>query len=243
MGKMNPRHALFPFAKPWGDLRMYYYLFLIGALALGIGCTPDNQSPSTEIEPAALSGTMLLGPDNQPLAIVRKSPADVFQLGIAIPIDTWNLEANSIKKRLTLVNSSESEFYVVLTNMSNKNQLICEDWCSWGYFDLYFEILDNYGDVVHKISKVDMAWDEDQFDYSIVEPGENYVRKVVMNDETWKMPKAADLPEGAYEHVQERWRSERESLTFRMRAVYSAGGSEIRSKIDVYEFRYPGTNW
>ena len=60
-----------------------------------------------------------------------------LEVSIAIP------ERNG--KRVLEYSSRNPHFHVVVTNTSDKPQRLWREWCSWGYYCLYFELSDGKG--------------------------------------------------------------------------------------------------
>ncbi len=102
-------------------------------------------------------------PENKPPApkLVEKraqKPAKKppFSIDVAIPLrnKSSRIRINSNSKS---INNIRSHFNVVLTNNTDKPIKLWQEWCSWGYYNLSFEIIDATGKK-HTLTKGDMVW-------------------------------------------------------------------------------------
>ncbi len=103
----------------------------------------------------------------------------------------------------------DGEFHVVITNEGAAPVALWREWCSWGYFNLTFEIVDESGAPVATINKHMRAWTKNYPDWMRIEEGDHAIRTVKLFDsETWD--NAALFDENGEPHK-----------TLRMRAVFS----------------------
>lgn len=78
-----------------------------------------------------------------------------------------------------------SPFQVVVTNMSDTKQKLWKEWCSWGYFNISFEVVLKDGTKC-RITKKMRAWTRNGPDYLIVEPQNHFVYNVRFADDIWQ---------------------------------------------------------
>jgi hypothetical protein len=145
--------------------------------------------------------------DNQPA-----EPAQMATLAVRI-VPTSNREKGG--RAIELYRSSQ-HFYVVVTNVSGESIRLWKEWCSWGYFNLSFQVTDEAGRSV-EVRKQDRAWTKNFPDWEIIPPGGHHVREVTFDPTIWE---GSPLPE-ANRH-----------RAVRMRAIY-----EIRPEGATKEHR------
>ena len=84
------------------------------------------------------------------------------------------------------------DFYVVLTNVSNKSQMAWETWISWGYQTISFELTASSGSKI-VISKRQQDFTVNGPSTFLIPPGEHQIYAVKLDD-TWEarpiVPKA-----------------------------------------------------
>jgi hypothetical protein len=95
-------------------------------------------------------------------------------------------------------------FYVVVTNASGELIRLWKEWCSWGYFNLSFEVTDEKGRSV-AVKKLDRDWTRNFPSWDIIPPGGHQVREVGFDPTTWEN---SPMPEAG------------RSRAVRMRAIY-----------------------
>ncbi len=83
---------------------------------------------------------------------------------------------------------------VVVTNTSKQPVRIWRDWCSWGYFQLSFEVKDDAGHT-WTISRKEREFWKNYPDYWTLAPGEPLVLNVTLSSDIWETSggKLADL--------------------------------------------------
>jgi len=75
-------------------------------------------------------------------------------------------------------------FHVIITNSSDKPLRLWKEWCSWGYYNLYFEATDKDGKKSH-VKKMPRGWTKNFPDWITVFPGDHKVFEVTF-DATWR---------------------------------------------------------
>lgn len=89
-------------------------------------------------------------------------------------------------QRTLSVGDSAAEFHVVLTNVSAAPIRLWKEWCSWGYFNLSFE-LQLGDDKPVPIVKLERGWDKNYPDAVEIPPGEHLVLPVRLRGDEWKL--------------------------------------------------------
>ena len=88
------------------------------------------------------------------------------------------------------------DFYVLLSNVSKQPQTVWEDWNSWGYYAISFELTTNDGKK-YVLSKRQADFTRNFPSTVIIEPAEHVVYPIHL-DEWWEtrplLPKTAELP-------------------------------------------------
>jgi hypothetical protein len=77
-----------------------------------------------------------------------------------------------------------NNFYVLLTNVSNKPVRVWQEWCSWGYYNLQFEIVEKNG-TKHLVTKKPTGWTRNFPDYVELTPNESVVWGVGLWPSDW----------------------------------------------------------
>jgi hypothetical protein len=78
-----------------------------------------------------------------------------------------------------------NNFYVLLTNVSGKPVRVWQEWCSWGYYSLQFEVFDRDGRE-HLLKKKPTGFLANFEDYVELQPGGSVVWKVDLEPSVWK---------------------------------------------------------
>ncbi|EEF57018.1 hypothetical protein [Pedosphaera parvula] len=76
-------------------------------------------------------------------------------------------------------------FYVVVSNVSDRPQRVYEDWNSWGYFSLSFEVRTAQGKVV-KITRSERDWSKNFASTYTIPAGGHYVLPVQWSTNEWQ---------------------------------------------------------
>ena len=63
-----------------------------------------------------------------------------------------------------------------------------EEWNSWGYFNLTFQLFDTNGTSISEIQKIPIAWTMNFPCYLELNPKQLHVIDVHLNPKTWKVP-------------------------------------------------------
>jgi hypothetical protein len=82
---------------------------------------------------------------------------------------------------------SSEHFYVVVTNVSGEPIRLWKEWCSWGYFNLSFQVTDDAGRSV-EVRKQNRDWTKNYPDMMIIPTGEHHVREINFDPTTWENP-------------------------------------------------------
>ena len=82
----------------------------------------------------------------------------------------------------------KSDFHVVLTNQSDSDIRLWEEWNSWGFNNLTFEVLDDKGKSVGTIKKMSHNWTVNGPSYVELAPNQHHVIDVNLNCFKWDVP-------------------------------------------------------
>ena len=82
------------------------------------------------------------------------------------------------------------EFYVVIRNTSSTPMKVWKEWCSWGWYNMSFQIERAKGKSF-KITKGRHIWTWNFPDSAIILPHESFVWPVTFNDD-WDLPAGFD---------------------------------------------------
>jgi len=82
----------------------------------------------------------------------------------------------------------KSHFHVVITNQSDRNIRLWEEWNSWGYFNLTFEIYDTNGESIGTIKKSSTIWSRNFPSWLELAPKQHHVINVYLNPSDWEIP-------------------------------------------------------
>jgi hypothetical protein len=85
-------------------------------------------------------------------------------------------------------------FSVILTNVSQAPIRLWQDWCSWGYFNLSFEIADQNGNHV-TISRKMKEWEKNFPDWMTIAAGDQMVIDVAFDPAIWRNLPASESGE------------------------------------------------
>jgi hypothetical protein len=181
--------------------------------------TPENKNTSSKKEgiinlPDDTSGQGLS------LTIVPSSYAQrmLFESDKNETLDTAVLLSNE---------GNTENFYVLLTNTSDSSIKIWQDWNSWGYFGLSFEI--TYQDGTKEIMEQNaMGWNKNFPSYDVLAPLGHHIFEVNFNDTTFRSA-IRPINDGY------RWKTtlrKKEAPTIcKLKAIYKIGEDEM-SKMD-----------
>jgi len=150
--------------------------------------------------------------DAAPAPPVKPDKAGL-KVAIAVPIHHGT--------RSIFLGEKAGSFYVVVTNTSNAPIKLWRDWCSWGYYNLFFEI-DQDGKAM-PIRKVERDWRKNFPDWQELKPGDPYVIPVSFDPAVWKL---GELKGGAGKPRE-----------VRMRAVFQIEGDEDAQKAGIWTGR------
>ena len=148
------------------------FLILCFVIVFTTGCKTQKEPTSSKAEPS-----------------VQKFP---FSLSV-VPETSYGERFGS---SITMAHDNLRAFYVVLTNVSSEPQAVWEDWNSWGYQTVSFELttVDRKKFLVSRQQEVFTVNSPSTF---LLEPGEHQVYAIRL-DKEWEtrpaLPKANETP-------------------------------------------------
>ena len=118
--------------------------------------------------------------DKNPTVAMNQAKVDSErkELSISIAIPKHGGDRNII------YSSTSDHFSVVITNTSNQPQKVWKEWCSWGYFSLWFEV-EEEGGRKYEVHKKGRAWFRNYPDTWTIAPCENLVIDVYFGSNDW----------------------------------------------------------
>lgn len=105
-------------------------------------------------------------------------PGDPVSVGFAVP---------SSRGKHTVVLRGDGAFHVVVENTSSQPVNLWREWCSWGWYNLSFEIIDDAGNATPLRKKM-RAWTKNYPDSCTVAPGSYFVYTVDFDPKIWEKP-------------------------------------------------------
>jgi hypothetical protein len=132
-------------------------------------------------------GLMVTRCSAQQLASMRESSAETADNAGNSEAAQWSVKIvpySYYDESGPLINF-HSPFQVVVTNMSDTKQKLWKEWCSWGYFNISFEVALTDGTKC-RITKKMRDWTRNGPDYLIVEPRNHFVYNVRFADDIWQ---------------------------------------------------------
>jgi hypothetical protein len=108
---------------------------------------------------------------------LRTAPGAPFSLAI---VPTFN----NGDGRIEMADKGTRDFYVVLTNVSDKSQVAWETWNSWGYQAVSFELTTSNGSKI-LISKRQQDFTRNGPSTFLIPPGEHQIYAVKL-DKSWE---------------------------------------------------------
>jgi len=137
-------------------------------------------------------------------------------VALAIRIDpTGGMQPGS--GRISLFDASR-HFSVILTNVGKSPVRLWKDWCSWGYFNLSFEMTDQNGRRVI-VSRKMKVWEKNFPAWTTVAAGDQMVIDVTFDPAIWRNPPAL---EGAKER------------TISLRAIYESTAGKDANEHQIW---------
>jgi len=109
----------------------------------------------------------------------------------------------------------DGDFYVVMSNKSQNPVRFWKDWCSWGYYNITFDIKSGNGEVYH-LKKKETSWFKNFPDYYIVPPGSYFV--IPVNFSRWE-----SIPDGI-----------RNGDAVSLKAIYSTSSDKYSEEFKVW---------
>jgi hypothetical protein len=153
------------------------------------------------------------------IAMAIASTAAAAEPGLEVSIAVSKMDNGERVLRYSA--KDKPHFDVVVTNISNQPQRIWREWCSWGYFDLDFELTDQ-GGKTWKAKKKPANWTRNFPSYQILEPHDSLVIEVEFaNPDTWE----------GFPHLTG------DSQTLKMRAFFEIHPDEETKKFSVWTGR------
>lgn len=119
-----------------------------------------------------------------------------------------------------ILNRPDSHFHIVVTNVSDAPQRLWREWCSWGFFNLTFKIVDANGEE-SVATKKQREWTKNYPDFMELAPGEHYVIDVYPHRDWTGFP----LPANGKE------------MKLKLRAVYEIRPDDDSKKLNVWTGR------
>ena len=116
-----------------------------------------------------LAGTTMIGCNQTPELSIQIVPTSA-STKVGKWIEIWWLE---------------NRFHVVITNTSDQRLGVWEQWCSWGWSTLSFELVTGSGEQV-LVNRAPGEWSKNFPDSFMLEPGEHFVLPVNLFDGTWE---------------------------------------------------------
>ena len=111
--------------------------------------------------------------------------SEVLQVKLSIPLAVGQYGPLSGDKGLSIIYNDtiakNVHFYVLITNVSHNTQRIWQDWNSWGYYTLTFELTDGKGQTTIA-TRPDTAWTFNSPTWWELAPGETHVFEVYFAD-------------------------------------------------------------
>jgi hypothetical protein len=125
--------------------------------------------------------------------------SEALQVKLSTPLAAGQYGPLSGDKGLSIIYDDtikkEVHFYVLITNVSQNTRRIWQDWNSWGYYSLAFELTDEKGRKV-TATRPPRAWTFNSPTWWELAPGETHVFEVYFADpEQWSnfpMPPAGE---------------------------------------------------
>jgi hypothetical protein len=144
------------------------------------------------------------------LAPVPPDRKPALSITIAVPI-------NHNHRSIHL--GAKQPFHIVVKNTADKSVNLWREWCSWGYFNMTFEIDDGAGRVV-TIKKKPRDWTKNYPDWQTLRPGDYFVIPVEFDTNVWELPMAKQPGDKPRE--------------VRMRAVYEVNPDATSGELSVW---------
>jgi hypothetical protein len=108
------------------------------------------------------------------LAAAELTRAGTPPITVAIAVTSGPTQLNA--------RDATSHFHVVLQNTSDVPQRLWQEWNSWGYYSLSFELTDVAGKQWIVAKRRDMRWSRNSPTYETIEPGRQLIVDVYFGD-------------------------------------------------------------
>ena len=79
-------------------------------------------------------------------------------------------------------------FHVSITNISDEPIRLWEEWNTWGYFSLSFELFDMTGKSLGHIAKSQRRWTVNRPSFVEIKPGQSHEIDVILHPGVWDFP-------------------------------------------------------
>jgi hypothetical protein len=99
-------------------------------------------------------------------------------IAVTIPFDSYDMHEPFGHRHY-------NKFHVLLTNVSRNPVRVWQEWCSWGYYCLQIEIVEQDG-MKHLLKKKRIPFYQNFPDYVVSQPGESIVWNVELNSTVWE---------------------------------------------------------
>lgn len=127
------------------------------------------------------------------LALALMLPAEVIGKDADADLAVRIVPNDFYSEKLGRSIERNEHFHVVLTNQTRRSLRLWKEWCSWGYFNLSFEVHDEDGRVT-KMTKAPSGWDRNFPDWIILAPGDHFVIDVKLDESVWQGIPAPSAP-------------------------------------------------
>lgn len=141
------------------------------------------------------------------------NPSSISVIAVTIPFDSYDSHPFQGYRHY-------NKFHVLLTNVSSNPVRVWQEWCSWGYYCLQIEIVEQDG-TKHLLKKKRIPFYENFPDYVVLQPSGSVVWDVELNSTVWD-----DLS----------WLPNDKMLNVKVRAIYTvkkAEDSEVNRDLGV----------
>ncbi len=171
-----------------------------------------------------------------------ENPRDAKQLSVSIAVP------KSDSTRLIDLREPGSHFNVVVANRMNRELHVWETWNSWGYYNLFFEVLDDQGKVQYTITKKPRAWTRNFASWIAIKPGEHLTLPVDFNQDIWVVAGADGRSKRSLERLLAKF-ADSPKFKLNLRAVFrvypdaetidrTIWTGTVRSTADMFEIQH-----
>ena len=133
-----------------------------------------------------------------------------LSISVAVPVHLENRTIDLL--------APNAHFHVLISNTSKIDLNLWREWCSWGYFNLSFEIIDDKGKS-WIVKKRDRPWSKNFPDFATLASNQSLVLDVNFNPKIW-----LNLPPS----------SKSKSQIISMRVIYNSSESDQSKKLKIW---------